>query len=77
MSEFDILVTELKAGLRETIKALQGPSIMVVTSGARDLKAEGKEYGLKEGYVILVRYDTELELAAVDGLETHIAYCEA
>jgi mannose-6-phosphate isomerase len=34
MSEFDMLVTELKAGQRETIKALQGPSILVVTSGA-------------------------------------------
>jgi mannose-6-phosphate isomerase len=43
MSEFDMLVTELKAGQRETIKALQGPRIMVVTSGAGDLKAEGKE----------------------------------
>jgi hypothetical protein len=32
---------------------------------------------LREGYVILFRYDTELERAAVDGLETHIAYCEA
>ena len=77
MSEFDMLVTELKAGQRETIKALQGPSIMVVTSGAGDLKAEGKEYALKEGYVFFIGYDTELELAAVDGLEAHIAYCEA
>jgi hypothetical protein len=38
-----MLVTELKAGQREIIKALQGSSIMVVTSGAGDLKAEVKE----------------------------------
>src|ERR1700722_6970597 len=44
MSEFDMLVTELKAGQKETIKALQGPSITVVTPGAGDMKAEGKEY---------------------------------
>ena len=77
MSEFDMLVTELKAGQRETIKALQEPSIMVVTSGTGDLTAEGKEFVLKEGYVFFAGCDTEIELAAVDGLETHKAYCEA
>jgi mannose-6-phosphate isomerase len=62
--------------VREIIKALQGPSIIVVTSGAWDLKAEGKEYALKKGYVFFIGYDTGLELAAMDNLETHIAYCE-
>lgn len=76
MPEFDMLVTELKAGQRETIKALQGPSIMVVTSGSGDLKAESKGHALKEGYVFFIGYNAEIELAAV-GLETHITYCEA
>lgn len=71
-----MLVTELKAGRMETIKALQGPSIMVVTPGAGDLKAEGREYALRGSYVFFIGYDTELELAAMNGLEIYIAYCE-
>jgi len=40
------------------------------------LKAEGREDALKKGYVFLIGYNTEIEIAAVDGLETHMAYCE-
>lgn len=38
------------------------------------MKAEGMETKVKEGYV---GYDTEFELVAEHGLETHIAYAEA
>lgn len=77
MSEFDMLVTELKSKESETIKALQGPSIMVVTGGNGTMKADGKEIELKEGYVFFIGYNTEIELKAESGLETHIAFCEA
>jgi hypothetical protein len=70
------LVTELKAGQRETIRALQEPGILVVTARDGDLKIGRNEYAL-EGCVFFIRYNTEIELAAVDGLETYIAYCEA
>lgn len=76
MSEFNMLVTKVDAGKSEHIKALQGPSIMVITKGAGTLKAEGKDYELKEGYVFFVGFNTRLELVASDKLETHIAYCE-
>jgi mannose-6-phosphate isomerase len=33
MSEFNILVTNLKGNETETIKALQGPAILIVTGG--------------------------------------------
>jgi mannose-6-phosphate isomerase len=77
MSEFDMLVAELKSKEGETIKALQGPSIMVVTGGSGTMKADGKEFDVKEGYVFFIGYDTEIELKAESGLETHTAFCEA
>ena len=77
MSEFDMLVTNLKADETETIKPLQGPAIMIVTGGKGTLKAEGKEREAKEGYVFFIGYNTEVELAAESGLETHIAFAEA
>jgi mannose-6-phosphate isomerase len=77
MSEFDMLVTGLKGQESEAIKALQGPSIMVVTSGSGTMKADGKEVEVKEGYVFFIGYNTEIELKAENGLETHTAFCEA
>lgn len=70
-----MLVTELKAKETEIIKALQGPSIMIVT-GKGTMKAEGKEFEVKEGYVFFIGYDTVIELVAEEGLETHIAFAE-
>jgi hypothetical protein len=46
------LVTELKAGQRETIRALQEPGILVVTARDGDLKIGRNEYAL-EGCVFL------------------------
>jgi mannose-6-phosphate isomerase len=78
MSEFNMLLTELKAGEGEKIKALQGPSIMVATGGKGNMKADGKEFDVREGYVFFIGFDTQIELVAEgEGLETHIAYCEA
>ncbi|KAH7351070.1 RmlC-like cupin domain-containing protein [Rhexocercosporidium sp. MPI-PUGE-AT-0058] len=77
MSEFDMLVTVLRSGEKETIEALKGPAIMVVTGGKGILKAEGKETEIKEGYVFFIGYNTEFELVAGSGLETHIAFAEA
>lgn len=77
MSEFDMLVTELGAGQSETIKSLQGPGIMVVTGGKGVMRTEGKEYEVKEGYVFFIGYNTQLELTAESGLETHLAFAEA
>jgi mannose-6-phosphate isomerase len=77
MSEFDMLVTNLNADETEIIKPLQGPAIIIVTGGKGRLKAEGKEHEVKEGYVFFIGYNTEVELAAESGLETHIAFAEA
>lgn len=77
MSEFDMLVTELASGQSETIKPLQGPGIMIVTGGKGALRAEDKEYEVKEGYVFFIGYNTQLELTAESSLETHLAFAEA
>lgn len=77
MSEFDMLVTELGSGQSETIKPLQGPGILIVTGGKGVLRAEGKEYEVKEGYVFFIGYNTQLELEAESSLETHLAFAEA
>jgi mannose-6-phosphate isomerase len=77
VSDFNMLVTVLKSRERETIEALKGPAIMVVTRGQGVLKAEGKETKIKEGYVFFIGYGTEIGLVAESGLETHIAFAEA
>ena len=78
MSEFDMLVTELKGKETKTMKALQGPAIMTVTGGKGTLKAEAKEHEAKEGCIFFIGYNTKIELTAecVSGLETHIAFAE-
>jgi mannose-6-phosphate isomerase len=48
MSEFNMLVTNLKGQETETIKALQGPSIMIVTGEKGTLKAGEKEHEVKK-----------------------------
>jgi mannose-6-phosphate isomerase len=68
MSEFDMLVTNLKAKETETIEALQGPAIIIVTGGKGILKADDKEHEVKEGYVFFIGYNTEIELAAESAL---------
>jgi mannose-6-phosphate isomerase len=77
LSEFDMLITKLKGEETETIKALQGPAILIVTGGKGKMRAEGKEHEVKEGYVFFIGYNTDIELAAESGLEAHIAFAEA
>lgn len=77
LSEFDMLITKLKGKETETIKALQGLAILIVTGGKGKMRAEGKEHEVKEGYAFFIGYNTEIELAAESGLEAHIAFAEA
>lgn len=78
MSEFDMLVTRLAAGQRETVDALQGPSVMVVTSGAGRMMAEGRTEELDEGSVYFVGQGVELGLETdkEDGLVVYRAFAE-
>jgi len=77
MSEFNMLITELGAGGEEKIKAIEGPSIMVVTAGGGTLMGGEQKVELKEGYVFFVGCGTEMHLKADENLEVHVAYCVA
>ncbi|KAJ9649234.1 hypothetical protein H2201_004242 [Coniosporium apollinis] len=76
MSEFDMLATILSSGEKETIGALGGPSIMINVNGEGKMKAAGKSYDIKEGYVFFIGKDTEREFEADSGLQIYTAYVE-
>lgn len=78
MNEFNMLVTALGKGEVETVRGLGGPAILVVTGGSGVMIGDGRETEVKEGYVFFVGFDTQVKFeAGEDGLETHMAYCEA
>jgi mannose-6-phosphate isomerase len=76
MSEFNVLATGLGKVERETIRAIRGPSIMVVTKGDGTMRADGREYELREGYVFFVGHGVETEFDAASGLQVFRAYVE-
>lgn len=76
MSEFNILATDLKAGDKETLAAVDGPTILLATKGSASMKAEGKTYELKEGTVFFVAKGVELLLESKDGLLMHTAFAD-
>ena len=78
MGEFDMLITHLAAGEKETVKEVMGPSVMIVTKGAGKMKARGKEYEVREGWVFFVGCGVEVDLEAHgdEGLNIYRAYAE-
>ena len=77
LSEFNMLFTKLGAGEKETVDAMAGPSIMVITKGQGKMKSQGKETVLKEGWVFLIGHEVETEFAAEKvGIEIYRAYAE-
>lgn len=76
LSEFNVLSTELKEGEQETIGAINGPSIFIVTSGEGSFRADGKEHDLKEGYIFFIGHGVDVEYKAAKGLQVYTAYVE-
>lgn len=76
LTEFAVLATELGNGESETIEALGGPSILIATQGSGTMKANGKDYELKEGYVFFIGHGVEMEFEAKDGLQIYTAFVE-
>ncbi|KAF2090270.1 mannose-6-phosphate isomerase [Saccharata proteae CBS 121410] len=76
MSEFNMLLTEVGNGEKENIKPIGGPSIMVCTQGDGKLKANGKSYDMKEGYVYFIGQGTEMDFEAEKQLQIFTAYVE-
>ncbi|KAI9873631.1 MAG: hypothetical protein M1830_010770 [Pleopsidium flavum] len=77
MSEFNMLVTQLDAGQQEVVDAVEGPSIMIVTSGSGSMKVDGKTHEVKEGYVFFIGQGVGVEFGSEKGMEVYRAYAEA
>ena len=60
MSEFNMIVTELKSGETDSLKAVAGPSIMFMTSGQGKMKADDKEYEIQAGYNYFIGQGVEV-----------------
>lgn len=76
LSEFSMLATTLGNGDSDTIRAIGGPSIMIVTEGEGTLKAEGKEHKLSAGYIFFIAQGTEVEYNATKSIKAFTAFVE-
>lgn len=76
LSEFNMLATELAKGESETIEALAGPAIMVVTKGEGSMVADGQEHKLSEGYVFFVGQGVETQYKSSGDLQMFTAFVE-
>lgn len=76
LSEFSMLSTELKDEEEETISAINGPSMFIVTDGEGSFKADEKEHKLSAGYIYFVAHGVDVEFKATKGLQIYTAYVE-
>lgn len=76
MSEFNMLLTTLEAGESDTVRAINGPSIMILTEGEGTLRADGKEHKLSAGYIFFIGQGTELEFSAMKKIKAFTAHAE-
>lgn len=64
----------LKLGEKEVLGGAAGPSILLVTQGGAQIRANGKPHELKEGHALFVAHDAQLQLeAGSNGLPMHTA----
>lgn len=78
MSEFNMLVTELQGGEQEMVKAVNGPSVMIVTSGKGQFTVGGESFEPGEGSIYFVGQGVDVEFKAdsQDGMVVYRAYAE-
>lgn len=78
VGEFGMLWIRLGSLERERVRAVGGPSVMVVVRGGGGVKGKDeREYVLGEGSVFLVGQGEETEfVAGSDGLEVYGAFVE-
>ena len=82
IDEFSVVWTKMEAEESETHKPIEGPSVLIVTSGSGTMTGEAlkteSDYELKEGYVYFVGANTPLVAqSGSSGLEFYRAYCIA
>jgi len=77
MSEFNMLITQMNAEAQETVKAVQGPSIMIVTSGKGKMTVGGHTHDLDFGYIFFIGQGMDVEFATQDEkIMVYRAYAE-
>ncbi|KAL1863121.1 hypothetical protein Daus18300_008113 [Diaporthe australafricana] len=73
LSEFDMIISGLKAGESDEIKASDGPGVMLVTQGTGKMGADGKEFELKEGFIYYVAPGVDLKWETESGMQIFMA----
>ncbi|POS75603.1 mannose-6-phosphate isomerase [Diaporthe helianthi] len=73
MSEFDMIVSGLRAGESDEIKASDGPGVLLVTQGTGKMGADGKEFELKEGFIYFVAPGVEIKWETESGMQVFMA----
>jgi mannose-6-phosphate isomerase len=79
IDEFSVFKVNVKAGASEKHRAVEGPSICVVTEGRGNVswgEGEGTEE-VERGEVVFVGAGVEVKWASEEGLEVFRAYVEA
>lgn len=72
-----MLQTKLEAGEKEVLAAIGGPAVFVATKGNASMKANGKNYDVREGSIFFVAHGTELQFESQDGgFLMHTAFVE-
>ncbi|KAI8639677.1 phosphomannose isomerase type I [Parasitella parasitica] len=82
IDEFSVVWTKMEAAQTEKHKQIEGPSVLIVTSGSGNMTSEAlkteSDYKLEEGYVYFVGANTPLVAQAGNsGLEFYRAFCIA
>jgi len=75
IEEFNVVRTELK-GAEEKMGPVDGPSIIIVTSGKGQLVGAGSTFELKEGSVWFIGAGEEITLRTKSEMVTHRAFVE-
>ncbi|KAL4929107.1 RmlC-like cupin domain-containing protein [Aspergillus undulatus] len=76
-SEFNVLATRLGTGEEERLKAIEGPSVLVVTRGSGELVVkEEKKLDLHQGAVFFVGAGVPVEVLSKEGIELFRPYAE-
>jgi mannose-6-phosphate isomerase len=76
IEEFSVVRTDLRAGEEEQMDAIDGPSLIIITSGDGKMEFGGGEVEMKEGSVWFVGAGEGITLKSSKGMVTHRAFVE-
>jgi mannose-6-phosphate isomerase len=77
LSEFNMIITQMNAGAKGKLKAVNSPSIMIVTSGSGIMRVGGKEADLSFGFIFFIGQGMDVEFQTKDEkMMMHRAYAK-